>query len=65
MLKKEDTLLVKEEAVEFDRTERDYEAIGFYIEQCDDWFIDIDHEDGSTAPFTSLALYESMPEWER
>lgn len=51
--------------MEFDRTKRDYKAISFYIDQCDDWFIDIDHEDGSTAPFTSLVLYESMPEWER
>ena len=30
--------------------------INVYIEQLYQWGIKIDHEDGSTAPFTSLAL---------
>ena len=50
---------------QFDRSQHDYVTIGHYIEQCRDWLISIDHEDGSTAPFTSLALWEILPEWER
>lgn len=49
----------------YDKTLRDYKTINNYIEQCRNWYISIDHEDGSTAPFTSLALWEILPEWER
>ena len=45
------SLPVKEVVVELN--------IDTYIEQVrDEWNIRIDHEDGSTAPFTSLALEE-------
>ena len=51
--------------MEFDNSKRDYKAISRYIDQLYDWGISIDHEDGSTAPFTSLALEESIPLWLR
>lgn len=33
-----------------------YGIVGAYLDKLEYWGIEIDHEDGSTAPFTSLAL---------
>lgn len=47
----------------YDYDQRDYQTINDYIEVLDDWDISIDHEDGSTAPFTSVALQTLFPDW--
>ena len=49
---------LREKVVHVERDTEWHSIVDAYLDVLHDWKLNIDHEDGSTAPFTSLAMEE-------